>query len=77
MDKGKEIKYFRDLEVYQKSFASAMEIFEITKRFPEDERYSLTNQIRKASRSVCSNIAESWRKRKYIAVFRNKLTDAM
>ncbi len=77
MSKGKKIEHFRDLEVYQKAFAAAMKIYEITKKFPEDERYSLTSQIRKASRSVCSNIAEAWRKRKYIAVFKNKLTDAM
>ncbi|GBE05531.1 hypothetical protein BMS3Abin10_01163 [bacterium BMS3Abin10] len=58
MSKGKKIEHFRDLEVYQKAFKAAMEIYEITKSFPEDERYSLTSQIRKASRSVCSNIAE-------------------
>jgi four helix bundle protein len=54
-----------------------MKIFEITKGFPNEEKYSLVDQIRRSSRSVCSNIAESWRKRKYEAVFRNKLTDAM
>ena len=54
-----------------------MRIFKITKTFPSDERFSLTDQIRRASRSVCSNIAEGWRKRKYKAVFSNKLTDAM
>ncbi len=73
----RKINHFRDLDVYQKAFASAMKIYEITKSFPEEERYSLTSQIRKASRSVCSNIAEGWRKRKYVAVFKNKLTDAM
>ncbi len=79
MDNQKKttIKHFRDLEVYRMAFDAAMRIFEITKTFPPEEKYSLTDQIRRSSRSVCSNIAESWRKRKYIAVFRNKLTDAM
>jgi four helix bundle protein len=54
-----------------------MKIFKLTKSFPVEEKYSLTDQIRKASRSVCANLAEAWRKRKYIAVFKNKLTDAM
>jgi four helix bundle protein len=73
----KDIKHFRDLDVYQKAFESAMKIFHLTKSFPVEEKYSLTDQIRKASRSVCANLAEAWRKRKYIAVFKNKLTDAM
>ncbi len=77
MERKREIKHFRDLEVYQKAFQMAMKIFEITKSFPNEERYSLVDQIRKSSRSICSNLAEAWRKRKYIAVFRNKLTDAM
>lgn len=55
----------------------AMNIFEITKRFPNEEKYLLVDQIRRSSRAVCSNLAEAWRKRKYIAVFKNKLTDAM
>jgi four helix bundle protein len=54
-----------------------MRIYEMTKTFPKEEVYSLVDQIRRSSRSVCSNIAESWRKRKYIAVFKNKLSDAM
>ena len=70
------IKTVRDLKVYQKAFDSAMEIFEITKKFPKDETYSLTDQIRRASRSVCSNLSEGWRKRRYKAVFLNKLTDS-
>lgn len=77
MEAKKDLKHFRDLNVYQKAFACAMQIFEITKSFPSDEKYSLTDQIRRSSRSVCSNIAESWRKRKYKAVFVNKLTDSM
>jgi four helix bundle protein len=71
------LKHFRDLEVYQRAFALAMEIFKISKKFPMEERYSLVDQIRRSSRSVCSNIAESWRKRNYTAVFKNKITDAM
>ena len=71
-----KISSARDLKVYKTSFAAAMEIFQITKNFPAEERYSLTDQIRRSSRSVCSNLAESWRKRRYPAVFRNKLTDA-
>lgn len=70
------IAHFRELEVYQLSFVSAMEIFSLTKSFPPEEKYAITDQIRRSSRSVCSNIAEGWRKRKYPAVFRNKMTDA-
>jgi len=77
MEVKKDLKHFRDLNVYQKAFVCAMQIFEITKKFPSDEKYSLTDQIRRSSRSVCSNIAESWRKRNYKAVFVNKLTDSM
>ena len=71
------IKHFRDLDVYQKSFGLAMKIFQITKTFPAEEKYALTDQIRRSSRAVCSNLAEGWRKRKYRAAFCNKLTDAM
>jgi four helix bundle protein len=77
MERKKDLKHFRDLEVYQLAFQAAMKIFEITKDFPTDEKYSLTDQIRRSSRSVCSNLAEGWRKRKYKAVFINKLTDSM
>jgi four helix bundle protein len=73
----KDIRHFRDLEVYKRAFSAAMEIYKISKNFPEEEKYSLTNQIRRSSRSVCSNLAEAWRKRKYIAFFRNKVTDSM
>ena len=72
-----DIRHFRDLEVYRRAFEAAMKIFQITKDFPAEERYSLVDQIRRASRSVCANISESWRKRKYIAVFKNKMTDSM
>ena len=73
----KDIKHFRDLEVYKRAFSAAMKIFEITKDFPSEEKFSLIDQIRGASRSVCSNIAEGWRKRRYLAVFKNKITDSM
>ncbi|HPC73010.1 MAG TPA: four helix bundle protein [Syntrophales bacterium] len=73
----KDIRHFRDLDVYQKAFNTGMKIFQMTQAFPPDEKYSLTDQIRRSSRAVCSNLAEAWRKRKYTAVFRNKLTDAM
>lgn len=77
MGKMAKIKSVRDLEVYKLAFETAMEIFQITKGFPQEEKYSLVDQIRRSSRSVCSNLAEAWRKRRYKAVFKNKLTDAM
>jgi four helix bundle protein len=61
--------------VYQKAFALAMKIFVVTKEFPKEERYSLTDQIRRSSRSVCSCIAEAYRKRKYQPYFVNKVSD--
>ncbi len=73
---SKRINSVRDLEVYKLAFDSAMEIFEISKSFPKEEQYSLTDQVRRSSRSVCANLAEGWRKRRYKAVFVNKLTDA-
>jgi four helix bundle protein len=77
MEKKKEIRHFRDLIVYQKAFERAMDIFQLTKGFPSAEKYSLIDQIRRSSRAVCSNLAEGWRKRRYQAVFVNKLTDSM
>jgi len=77
MERKTTLKHFRDLDVYQKAFRAAMRIYEITKSFPTDEKYSLVDQIRRSSRAVCSNLAEAWRKRKYEAVFKNKLTDSM
>ena len=74
---SEKINSHRDLEVYKLAFKCAMEIFQISKRFPNEERYSLTDQIRRASRSVCSNLAEAWRKRIYKAVFVNKISDSM
>ena len=56
---------FRELKVYQGAFDAAAEVFVLSKRFPAEERYSLTDQIRRSSRSVCANIAEGWRKRRY------------
>lgn len=67
---------FQDLLVYQKSFLLAMKIFETTKSFPKEEMYSLTDQIRRSSRSVPSNIAEAYRKRIYPKSFHSKLTDS-
>ena len=66
----------RDLKVYQSAFELAVEIFGITKAFPKEERYSLTDQIRRSSRSVAANIAEGYRKRQYPNMFVSKLADA-
>ncbi|MEH1899402.1 MAG: four helix bundle protein [Nostoc sp.] len=70
------LKSQRDLEVYQMAFNAAMSIFELSKKFPVEERYSLTDQIRRSSRSVCANLAEAWRKRLYEAAFVAKLSDS-
>ena len=67
---------FRDLTAYKNAFALAMDIFTLSKKFPAEEKYSLTDQIRRSSRSVCSNIGEAYRKRKYQAHFVSKSTDA-
>lgn len=72
----KLIRTHRDLDVYQMAFGSAMQIFEESKLFPKEERYSLTDQVRRSSRSVCANLAEAWRKRRYEASFISKLSDA-
>ena len=72
---GKLFKRHEDLEVYQIAFDAAMEIFEVSKRFPIEERYSLTDQVRRSSRSVRANLAEAWRKRIYEASFVSKLSD--
>ena len=66
----------QDLDVYKKAFEAAMKIFETSKSFPKEETYSLTDQIRRSSRSVCSNLAEAWRKRRYEAAFIAKLSDS-
>ncbi len=73
---AERIRSVRDLMVYQRAFEAAMIIFEITKKFSREELYSLIDQIRRSSRAVCANLSEAWRKRKYKAVFINKLTDA-
>jgi four helix bundle protein len=70
------IKSHKELRVYENGFNTAMEIFQRTKKFPAEERYNLTDQIRRSSRSVCTNIAEAWRKRRYKAAFIAKLSDA-
>ena len=73
---GERIERFQDLKVYKLAFELQQEIFELTKTFPKEEIYSLTNQVRKASRSIGANIAESWQKRRYVAHFVSKLADA-
>jgi four helix bundle protein len=69
-------EHFRQLRVYQQGFEASMRIFELSSSWPREERYSLTDQIRRSSRSVCANIAEAWRKRRYLAHFVSKLSDA-
>ena len=70
------IKDYHELRVYQMAFQAAMRIFELSRKWPPAELYSLTDQARKGSRSVCANIAEAWRKRRYPAAFVSKLSDA-
>ncbi|MGB9870705.1 MAG: four helix bundle protein [Anaerolineae bacterium] len=70
------IQGHRELEVYRLAFDAAMRIFAVPKVFPREETYSLVDQIRRSSRSVCANIAEAWRKRRYQAAFISKLSDA-
>ncbi|MBX9853271.1 MAG: four helix bundle protein [Cytophagaceae bacterium] len=67
---------FKKLTVYQKSFSLAMDIFEITKKFPKEEQYALTSQIRRSSRAICSNLGEAYRKRQYEAHFVSKVSDS-
>lgn len=69
------IKSAKELEVYKKAYSLAMELFEISKSFPAEEKYALTSQIRRSSRSVCLNLREAWAKRRYEAHFISKLTD--
>jgi four helix bundle protein len=76
MARKKVIRRHTDLEVYQRAFGAAMRLFELSKKFPNEERYSLTDQGRRSSRSVCANLAEAWRKRRYPAAFVNKLSDS-
>src|SRR5207245_225880 len=72
----KPIRHFRDLDVYQNGFETGLRVYKSSKKFPDDERYALTDQVRRSSRSVCANIAEAWRKRRYQAAFASKLSDA-
>ena len=71
-----KINSFKDLKVYKLAFETALEIHELSKSFPVEEKYSLTDQIRRSSRSVCSNIGEAWRKRRYPKNFISKLSDS-
>jgi four helix bundle protein len=66
---------YKDLEVFKKAYSLAMDIFQISKSFPPEEKYSLTDQIRRCSRSVCANLGEAYRRRKYPAHFVSKLAD--
>lgn len=77
-EKGRKTKVVRhtDLEVYRRAFAVAMKLFKLSKSFPSEEKYSLTDQTRRSSRSVAANIAEAWRKRRYQASFISKLNDS-
>ena len=70
-----QINTAKDLAVYQLAFELAMEVYELTKTFPHEERYALTSQIRRSSRSTCLNLREAWAKRRYEAHFVSKLTD--
>lgn len=70
------VRSHTDLEVFRRAFDLAMQVFELSKTFPKEETYSLTDQVRRSSRSVCANLAEAWRKRRYEAAFLAKLSDA-
>src|SRR5213079_2081518 len=72
----KSIRHFRDLDVYQNALATGLRVYELSKKFSAEERYALTDQIRRSARSVCANIAEAWRKRRYTAAFISKLSDS-
>jgi 23S rRNA-intervening sequence protein len=71
-----KIRSYNDLRVYQAAMDAAMRIFELTKAFPAEEKYSMADQMRRCSRSVCTNIGEAWRKRRYAAHFISKLSDS-
>jgi four helix bundle protein len=73
---SEKISSFKDLRVYKLAFELQQEIFETSKRLPAEERYALTDQVRRASRAIGVNLAEAWQKRRYIAHFVSKLTDA-
>lgn len=73
---GERINHHRELRVYSGAMQAAMRVFELTKGFPAEEKYSMTDQMRRSSRSVCANLAEAWRKRRYKNAFVAKLSDA-
>lgn len=73
---AEKINSYKDLRVFQQAMNIAMEIFQLTKSFPKEEKYSLVDQIRRSSRSVCSNLSEAWRKRRYKNAFIAKLSDS-
>ena len=73
---GEKINSYTDLRVFENAMEAAMKIFELTKAYPSEENYSMVDQMRRSSRSVCSNIAEAWRKRRYKAAFIAKLSDS-
>ncbi len=73
---AERISNYKELRVYQMAMDAAMKIFELTKKFPAEEKYSVVDQMRRSSRSVCTNIAEAWRKRRYKAAFVSKLSDS-
>lgn len=73
---GERISSYKELHVYRNAMDAAMQIFELTKRFPSEEKYSLVDQIRRCSRSVCANLSEAWRKRRYRAALISKLGDS-
>src|SRR5438477_3110257 len=67
---------YKELRVYTLAFESAMKIFELSRKFPSEEKFSLTDQMRRSSRSVCTNLAEAWRKRRYEAAYVSKRSDS-
>jgi four helix bundle protein len=73
---GERINTYKELRVFQNAMDAAMKIFEVTKEFPAEEKYSMVDQMRRSSRSVCANIGEAWRKRRYKAAFIAKMSDA-
>lgn len=75
-ERTRRIRDYKELNVFRNAMEAAMSIFQLSRTFPNEERYSLVDQVRRSSRSVCSNIAEAWRKRNYPAHFVSKLTDA-
>lgn len=75
MEKRERIRHFRELVVYRRGFQGAMEIFFVSKAWPSEEKYSLTDQIRRCSRSVCANLREAWAKRRYAAHFVSKFVE--